>query len=88
MDHEFRSVWMVWIDVKPADLDDEDRPKALLSLSQQLWDGLSNAVRSFCLAAGCSKADRRDPFKSIEGLRDLISRQLAYTTICTIEYQS
>jgi hypothetical protein len=46
----------------------------------KLWAGFSDDIWSFCLAAGCPKADRSDPFKSLEALRYLVSRQLAYTT--------
>lgn len=45
----------------------------------KFWVVFSDAVWSFCLAAGCPKADRGDPFKSFEALRDLVGRQLAYT---------
>lgn len=41
---------------------------------------LSLTIWSFCLAAGCPKADRHSPFKSLEMLRDLVSRQFMYTT--------
>ena len=49
-------------------------------LQERTWLTFSNTVYVFCLAAGCPKADRRDPFKSLEMLRDSISRQLAYTS--------
>lgn len=43
------------------------------------WVIFKDNIWSFCLAAGCPKADSRDPFKSIEMLRDLVSRQSVYT---------
>ena len=47
---------------------------------QTPWTIFSDDIWSFCLAAGCSKADRNDPFASFEALRDQVSRQFAYTT--------
>lgn len=47
---------------------------------QNPWTIFSDDIWSFCLAAGCSKADRNDPFASLEALRDQVSRQFAYTT--------
>ena len=44
-----------------------------------LWSTTSANFWSFCLAAGCPKADRYNAFKSLEMLRDSISRQFAYT---------
>lgn len=47
---------------------------------QNHWTIFSDDIWSFCLAAGCSKANRNDPFASFEALRDQVSRQFAYTT--------
>lgn len=44
------------------------------------WANFTDGIWSFCLAAGCPRADRSDPFASVESLRDLVSRQFAYTT--------
>jgi hypothetical protein len=44
------------------------------------WKRFSRDISSFCLAAGCPKADPQDPFKSLEALRDLVGRQFAYTS--------
>ena len=43
------------------------------------WATFSANIWSFCLAAGCPKADKSNPFKSLEMLRDSISRQFLYT---------
>ena len=43
-----------------------------------IWATFSANTCSFCLAAGCAKVDRRNPFKSLEVLRDSVSRQFAY----------
>ncbi|KAF2668533.1 hypothetical protein BT63DRAFT_279673 [Microthyrium microscopicum] len=43
------------------------------------WVAFTDNVWSFCLAAGCSKAKRRDPFSCVAALRELISQQFAYT---------
>lgn len=47
---------------------------------QNPWTIFSDDIWSFCLAAGCSKADRNDPFASLEALRGQVSRQFAYRT--------
>lgn len=46
----------------------------------RLWLAFTDNIWSFCLAAGCPKADRHSPFNSLEMLRDLVSRQFMYTT--------
>ena len=46
---------------------------------ENLWTTTCANFWSFCLAAGCPKAERYDAFKSLEMLRDSISRQFAYT---------
>ncbi|KAI1769843.1 hypothetical protein F4818DRAFT_446829 [Hypoxylon cercidicola] len=43
------------------------------------WKVFADDIWSFCLAAGCPKADRHDPFACVEALRDLVSRQFMYT---------
>lgn len=43
------------------------------------WLEFGESVCLFCLAAGCPTAHRNDPFKSLDALRDLVSRQFAYT---------
>ena len=45
----------------------------------KLWLIFSESISSFCLAAGCPKAITGDPFKSLEILRDVVSRQFIYT---------
>ena len=47
---------------------------------ERLWLAFTEDIQSFCLAAGCPKAGRHSPFKSLEMLRDLVSRQFMYTT--------
>ena len=46
----------------------------------RLWLAFTDIIWSFCLAAGFPKADKHSPFKSLEMLRDLVSRQFMYTT--------
>ncbi|KAL9121591.1 MAG: hypothetical protein Q9187_001852 [Circinaria calcarea] len=43
------------------------------------WAEFSDRIWSFCLAAGCPKPNRRDPFKSLEALRAFVSGQFAFT---------
>lgn len=50
---------------------------------KQHWMRFCDQFWSFCLASGCPKADRSDPFKGLEALRDLVSRQFAYTADLT-----
>ena len=51
-----------------------------LNFHSRAWVKFNHNIWSFCLAAGCSKADKRDPFRSLEILRDSVSRQFLYTT--------
>ena len=49
------------------------------ALDSRPWLTLIDDIWSFCIAAGCPEADRQDPFRSLQALRDLISRQFVYT---------
>ena len=46
---------------------------------RKLWFIFSESISSFCLAAGCPKAITGEPFKTLEILRDVVSRQFIYT---------
>ena len=50
-----------------------------IHIEENLWSTTCANLWSFCLAAGCPKAERYDAFKSLETLRDSVSRQFAYT---------
>jgi hypothetical protein len=74
-------LWSMWQKcARPgAELKYHGEPVSSQEYKAETWQGFSDKIWSFCLAAGCSKADRRDPFASLEALRDQISRQFAYT---------
>lgn len=63
-------LWETWQKMMRSQLVDR-KSKPWLILIDNVW--------SFCMAAGCSEADRQDPFRSLQALRDLVSRQFAYT---------
>ena len=67
-----QKLWEAWIEITS----DMVREK---SGDRTPWVELSNNIWSFCIATGCSKADKHNPFDSLDMLRDLISRQFAYT---------